>query len=55
MAATCAGVGEFQVRPSYESRLAAASAGPGATSQEVQAAGGSLRLAVACLRGFRKL
>ena len=31
MAATCTGLGDSQVKPSCESRLAAASAGPGAT------------------------
>ena len=30
MAATCAGLGDSQVKPSCESRLVAASAGPGA-------------------------
>ena len=40
MAATCAELGDSQEKPSYESRLVAASAGPG----------GSVRPAVACLR-----
>ena len=36
MAATCAGLGVSQVKPSYESILVAAGAGPWATYQEVQ-------------------
>ena len=56
MAATCAGLGDSQVKPSCESRLVADSAVPGATLQEVQELGAcSLRLVVACLIGFRKL
>ena len=31
MAATCAGLGDSQVKPTCESRLTTASAGPGAT------------------------
>ena len=31
MPATCAGLGDYQMKPSCESRLSAASAGPGAT------------------------
>ena len=54
MVATCAGLGDSQLKPSYESRLVASGAGPGATKQEVQELGGSLRPAVAYLRGFRK-
>ena len=45
MAANCAGLGDSQVEPSCESRLAAASAG----------ARDSLKPAVDCLRRFRKL
>ena len=40
MATACAGLGDSQVKLCYESRLVAASAGPG----------GSVRPAVACLR-----
>ena len=54
MIATSAGLGDSQVKPSYESRLAAASARPGSLSKRYEGRG-SLRPAVACLVGFRKL
>ena len=44
MIATCIGFGGSQVKPSYEPRLAAASARPGARGIGVR---GSLRLAIA--------
>ena len=50
MAATCAELGDSQAKPNCESSLAAASARIGPLSL-----GGSLRPAVACLIGFRKL
>ena len=52
MASTYAGLGDSQAKPSCESRLAAASAVPGAASKRY---GGSLRSAVAYLKGLRKL
>ena len=54
MAATCVGLGDSQVKPDCESRLAAASAVPGTLSKRM-GVGDSLRPAVACFKGFRKL
>ena len=60
MATTSAGIGDSQVKPSCEFRLAGASVMPGTTWQgmwngeEKEVAGGSRRPAVACLEGFRK-
>ena len=42
MAATYAGLGESQVKPNCESRLAATSTGPGALTSD-KGSGGSLR------------
>ena len=53
MAATCDGLGDSQVKPSCESRLAAARCRAGAT--ELTGLGSSLRPAIAYLKGFRKL
>ena len=52
MAATCAGLGSIQVRPSCEPRLAAASVRPGDAQGEVW---GLLRPDAGCLRDFRKI
>ena len=55
MAATCAWLGDSQAKQNCESKLAAASARPGAPLQKVWGIRGSLRLAVACLIGFREM
>ena len=50
MAATCAGLGDSQAKPSCESRLVAASARPGTTEPP-----DPMSMAIVGLRGFRKL
>ena len=55
MAATCAGLGSSQAKPSFEPRLAVASAMAWSLVVRGIGAGGLLQLAIACLREFRKL
>ena len=52
MAATCAGLGGAQQRPSCEPRLTVVSAWPVATKQEIQSL---LSPDASCLRDFRKI